>query len=50
MATYQGQKVEIVRAAKKDDAGFDATKDQVVIRMPNGSEKVVLRSDVTEAP
>ena len=47
MSKYQNQDVTVVRDAKEGDAGFDADKGaQVVIRMPDGSEKTVLKSEV----
>lgn len=47
MSQYQGKPVTIVRDVKKGDAGFDANKDQVVIKLEDGTEKTVLRADVT---
>lgn len=46
---YQGKTVTS-RPAKEGDKGFDATKpDQiVVITLPDGTEKVVAKSEVTE--
>lgn len=49
MSKYQGQTVTNVRAAKQGDSGFDASKDQVDVTLPDGSHKVVLRTEVTEA-
>lgn len=46
MSQYQGKAVSAVRDAKAGDPSFDAAKDQVIITQ-DGSEKTVLRSDVT---
>lgn len=48
MSKYQNKTVSIVRVAKKGDAGFDANKEQSLIRMEDGTQKVVLTADVTE--
>jgi hypothetical protein len=45
---YQGKPVTNVRTAHAGDPGFDASKDQVVIRCGDGSEKTVLRTEVSE--
>ena len=47
MAHYQGKPVTAVRDAKQGDPGFDATKDQVIIKNADGTQSTVLRSDVT---
>jgi hypothetical protein len=48
MAMYQGKQVTIVRPAKQGDAGFDAAKPKQVIRLPDGTEKTVAASELTE--
>ena len=49
MPSYQGKKVTIVRPAKQGDQGFDQNKDdQIVISMPDGTEKTVPREEVTQ--
>lgn len=45
---YQNKTVSIVREAKEGDAGFDANKDQSLIRHEDGSQTVVLTSEVTK--
>lgn len=46
--TYKGQStVTVVRAAKQGDDGYDASKDQTLIRLSDGTEKVVLSSELT---
>jgi hypothetical protein len=47
--TFQGKAVTIVRPAQQGDAGFDASKDQVLVRNADGSQTVVLRADVKNA-
>lgn len=49
MQQYQGKPVTVVRDAQQGDTGFDSAKDQVLIRTADGTEKAVLRSDVTKA-
>lgn len=45
---FQGKDVQS-RPAREGDKGFDATKgEQVVITMPDGTEKTVNKADVTE--
>ena len=45
---YQGKEVKSSRPAKQGDPGFDASKgEQVVITLQDGSEKTVLKSEVT---
>lgn len=44
---YQGQQRPVIRSARKGDAGFDDRVNQVVIRMGDGSERVV--NEVTDA-
>lgn len=46
---YQGQDVTVVRDAKQGDPNFDQQKDQVIVRLANGTEKTVARSDVKDA-
>jgi hypothetical protein len=44
---YKGQAVQIVRAAKQGDQGFDAAKgEQVVIKGSDGKEQTVAKSEV----
>lgn len=45
---YQNKPVTNVRAARKGDEGFDASKDQVVIRCEDGTAKTVLRTEVSD--
>jgi hypothetical protein len=46
--TYQGQTVQIVRAAKQGDQGYNASiGEQVVIKGDDGKEKTVAKKDVT---
>lgn len=45
--TYQGQKVTVVRPAKQGDQNFQAGKDQSVIRLADGTEKVVSATELT---
>lgn len=44
--TYQNQPVTIVRPARAEDVGYDATKHQVIIQKADGSLETVLRKDV----
>lgn len=45
---YQGKDVQS-RPAKDGDKGFDASKgEQVVVTLPDGTEKVVAKAEVTE--
>lgn len=46
---YQGKPVTVVRDAQQGDQGFDQSQDQVLIRLDNGTEKVVQRGEVTKA-
>lgn len=48
MSKYQNKNVSIVREAQQGDEGFDANKAQSLIRMEDGTTKVVLTSDVTK--
>jgi hypothetical protein len=48
MPTYQGKQVKS-RPARQGDKGFDQAKgEQVVITLPDGSEKTVATAEVTE--
>lgn len=47
MSKYQGANVTVVREARKGDVGFDANKEQSLIRMEDGTEKVVLTAEIT---
>lgn len=48
--TYQGEKILSIRDAKEGDEGFKADQkgqdQQVHIRLQNGTEKVVKKSEV----
>lgn len=46
--TYQGQSVEIVRPARQGDKNFNASAEQVIIKLSDGSEKTVAKNEVTE--
>jgi hypothetical protein len=48
MPVYQGKQVTVVRAAKKGDQGFDENTPKSVIQLPDGSQKTVPDSEVTE--
>lgn len=49
MSKYQGNNVTVVRAAQAGDSGFDAAKaPQSLIRLEDGTQRVVLTSDVTQ--
>jgi hypothetical protein len=49
-ATYKGQTVTVVRPAKDGDPGYEKTSGvQSLIRMKDGSEKVVPATEVTGA-
>jgi hypothetical protein len=48
MPVYQGKQVTVVRAAKQGDQGFDPAKPKSVIQLPDGSEKTVPTTEVTE--
>ena len=49
MGTYQGQQISKSRPARQGDQGFDKAKgEQVVITMPDGTEKTVAKAEVTE--
>lgn len=45
---YQGKNVDIVRVAQEGDAGWVKGTDQVVIKLDDGSEKTVKRSEVSK--
>ena len=50
---WQGEDVEILRAAKHGDEGFDPALgigEQVIVKRQDGSEKLVLRHDVETNP
>lgn len=47
MSKYQGKTVTS-RPAREGDQGYDATKDQVVVKTDDGKEKTVPRDEVTE--
>ena len=50
MQKYQGQTVTTIRAARQGDTGFDSTKSpQSLIKLEDGTEKVVPQGDVTNA-
>jgi len=49
MPVYQGKKVTVVRAARQGDPGFDPSAPKQVIKLPDGTEKTVPTSEVTEA-
>jgi len=50
MATYQGKKVTVVRAAKDGDKDFKATGvEQVVIKGDDGQEIAVPKDQVQDA-
>jgi len=49
MPIYQGKKVTAARPAKQGDKGFDAAKGpQSVVTLPDGTEKTVATTEVTE--
>src|ERR1039458_891971 len=48
MPRFKNQPVTVLRAAQSGDNGFDASKDQVLIRDAAGVESVALRSEVSE--
>jgi len=48
MPLYQGKQVTVVRAARQGDKDFDAAKPKSVIKLPDGTEKTVPTSEVTE--
>jgi len=48
MPVYQGKKVTVVRQAKQGDAGFDPAAPKSVIKLPDGSEKTVATTEVTD--
>lgn len=48
MATYRGKPVTVVRSARKGDEGFDEDTDQVVVKLEDGTEKTVARTDVQD--
>lgn len=45
---YQGKDVSVVRDARNGDPDYHPDKDQVVIRLEDGTVKTVARSDVTD--
>lgn len=47
---YQGQNVTNVRDARQGDPGFVQGQDQVVVTMPDGSQRTVARSEVSGTP
>lgn len=48
MPKYQGQDVR-TRPARQGDKGFDQAKgDQVVVTMPDGTEKTIAKADLDE--
>ena len=47
-ATYQGKPVTVVRPARKDDPDFDEEIQQVVVKLEDGTEKTVARSEVQD--
>lgn len=47
-ATYQGKPVTVVRPARKGDQGFAEDTDQVVVKLEDGTEKTVKRTDVQD--
>lgn len=49
---YQGEDVEVIRVATKDDQGFDAAKgEQVIIQKSDGSKETATKSEVqTDEP
>jgi hypothetical protein len=49
MAKYQSKNVTVLRDAKQGDAGFVAGSDQILIKLEDGSQKVVSRRDVVES-
>jgi hypothetical protein len=50
MPTYQGKEVTVRAApARQGDKGFDAAKgEQKVITLPDGTEKTVAATEITE--
>ncbi len=47
MSQWKGQPIQSMREAHQGDPGFDQAKgQQVVIRLQDGTEKTVLRSEV----
>lgn len=49
-ATHEDRPVEILRDATPSDPDFDPATPKVVIKLEDGSEKTVPRSEVTYAP
>lgn len=47
-STYQGKPVTIVRSARKDDDGYEDGEDQVVIKLEDGTQQVVARTEVQD--
>jgi hypothetical protein len=48
MPLYQGKKVTVVRPAKQGDKDFDQATPKSVIAMPDGTQKTVPETEVTE--
>lgn len=49
VAKYQNKEVTVVRPAKEGDTGFDKAKgEQSLIRMPDGSQKAVPATEVSD--
>jgi hypothetical protein len=48
MPVYQGKQVKVVRVAGKSDKGFDEAVPKSVITLPDGSEKTVPTTEVSE--
>ena len=48
MPKYNDQDVELLHDATPSDPGFNNKKDPVVIRLPDGLQTVVERSEVTD--
>jgi hypothetical protein len=46
--TYQGKPVQSVRDARQGDPGFQQGQDQVVVTLPDGTEKVVSRNEIKD--
>jgi len=49
LPTYHGRDVLSSRPPHAGDPGFDATKDQTVVKFADGTEATALRSDVIPA-
>jgi len=48
MPLYQGKEVTAVRPAKQGDKDFDPAKPKSVIAMPDGTQKTVPETEITE--